>query len=237
MRNTLVLHNCLDISKIKIDKSRNIDKVCYSLNCLLQYLICLLECVRHGCPSVNYLKELVIRYNDKCINTLLKLLYSAYCVIHSLLSLELKRLSDNTDCEDSHILGNLSDNRSCTCTGTSTHSAGNKYHICTLECLGKLFCVLLCCLLTNLRLSSGTKSLSKLLTYLKCCRSLTELKCLLICVNSYKLNATYILINHSVNGIISCSTYSNHYNLSRCFCIIINLNYFHCERNPPYTIA
>ena len=35
MCNTLVLHYCLNICKIEVDKSRYIDKVCYSLNCLL----------------------------------------------------------------------------------------------------------------------------------------------------------------------------------------------------------
>ena len=48
---TLVLHDCLYICKVQIDQRREIDQVCDTLNCLLQHLICLLQCL--DCRPVN----------------------------------------------------------------------------------------------------------------------------------------------------------------------------------------
>ena len=67
----LVDHNGLNICKVQIDKARNIDQVCNSLNCLLEHLICLLKSIRHGGPAVNDLQKTVIGDNDQSIHRLL----------------------------------------------------------------------------------------------------------------------------------------------------------------------
>ena len=216
----LVLHNCLDIGKIEVNKSRYIDKICNSLYCLLKDFIRLLKCIRHRSPAVNNLKQFIVRNNNKCINTVLKLLNTCYGISHSRLSFKLKRFRNNAHRKNTHILGNLGNNRCRTCTGTAAHSACYKYHICALDSLCKLISALFCCFLTNFRLSAGAKSLGKLLAYLYSRRCLTKCKSLSIGINSDKLHASDVLINHSVNCIIAGSTYTYYYYLSRCFRLI-----------------
>ena len=43
MCDTLVLHNGLNICKVEVDQCRQVDQVGNTLNCLLQYLVCLLQ--------------------------------------------------------------------------------------------------------------------------------------------------------------------------------------------------
>ena len=68
MCDTLVLHNRLDISEVEVDQGRNIDQVCDTLDTLLEYLVCLLESLRHRCASVYDFKKLIIRDHDDRIN-------------------------------------------------------------------------------------------------------------------------------------------------------------------------
>ena len=42
MSKTFISHNCTNVSKVKVDKTRLIDKVCNTLYTLLQHLVCLL---------------------------------------------------------------------------------------------------------------------------------------------------------------------------------------------------
>ena len=50
--NTFICHNSLNISKVKVDKSRQIDQICDALNCLLQNLVCFTKCFRHSCAAI-----------------------------------------------------------------------------------------------------------------------------------------------------------------------------------------
>ena len=71
MSDTLIDHNSLDISKVKIDQTRNIDQVGNTLNCLLKNFICFLKSIRHSCAAVYDLKKTVIWDNDQSIYSLL----------------------------------------------------------------------------------------------------------------------------------------------------------------------
>ena len=175
MCHTLVLHDSLYICEVKVDKCRKINKISDSLNCLLQYLICLLECIRHCCATVYYLKKLIIWNDNKCINALFKSLYSRNSINHSLLCLKFEWFCNNTNCKYALILCYLCNNRSCTCTCSASHTTCDEYHISALYCCLKLLCTLLSGLLTDLRLRTCAESLCKLLSNLYKCRSLTKL--------------------------------------------------------------
>ena len=60
MRNALVNHDGLDISKIQVNETRNINQIRNALNSLLKHLICFLKCIRHGGTPVHNLKKPVI---------------------------------------------------------------------------------------------------------------------------------------------------------------------------------
>ena len=42
----------MNISKVKVDKSRQINQICDALNCLLQNLVCFTKCFRHSCAAI-----------------------------------------------------------------------------------------------------------------------------------------------------------------------------------------
>ena len=68
MRDSFVRHNRLDIGKVKVDKRRYIDKVCNTLDTLLQYFIRLLKGLRHGGASVYHFQKFIIRDNNQSIH-------------------------------------------------------------------------------------------------------------------------------------------------------------------------
>ena len=216
MSYTLILHDCGNICKVKVDKSRNIDKISYACNSLKQNLVCLLKSIRHGCASVNQLKQLIIGDDYHGVNILPEISYTLVGIGHALLGLKSEGLGNYTYGQYAETLGNACDNRSRTGTGSASHTAGDKYHVCSLKRLLYIICTFLCCLGTHLRLCACAESLGKLLTDLHGSRCLAELKCLLICINSYKFNSGNILIYHAVDGIVSCSAYTdNNYSCSR----------------------
>ena len=172
--NTLVLHNCLYICKVQIDQRREIDQVCDTLNCLLQHLICLLQCLRHCRPAVYDLKQLVIRDDDQRVNILLQTLDACQRIIHACTGLEAEWLRHNADSQNAHLLCNPCHDRSCTGTGTSAHTTGNKHHVRTLNRLTDILRALLSCLLTYLRLRACAKSFGDLLSNLNRCRRLAH---------------------------------------------------------------
>ena len=166
MSNALVLHNSLNIGKVKVDNSRNIDKIGDSLYGLLEDFISFLERVRHCCTPVYDLKKLVIRNHNKCIYIRLDILDTKHSILHTHTCLKAERLCNNAYGKNPHFSGKFCNNGSCTCSGSATHTTGNEYHISTLERCRNLFCALLCRFLTNLRLSTCSKTLCKLFTNL-----------------------------------------------------------------------
>ena len=220
MSDTLVHHNGLNICKVKIDKTRNIDQVGNTLYCLLKNLICFLQCIRHRGTAVYDLKKFIIRDNNQSIDSCFQFFDTIERVAHTGLCLETERLCDNADRQDAHIFCDTCNNRSCTCTGTAAHTCGNEYHICTLESLCQLFLAFLSCFLTDLRLCACTKSLGQLLTNLHSCGRLAELQCLLICIDTDKFYTGNIFIDHAVDSVVTGSADTYYYNSGRVLCFI-----------------
>ena len=225
---TLVLHNGLHIRKVQVDDRRTIDQVRNTLNRLLQHFISLLKSFRHSRTTVNNFKELIIWNHNQGIYILFDSFNTIEGILHSCSGFKSERFGNNTYSKNAHILCNLSNDRSSTRTGSATHSACNKHHICTFYSSSNLFRALLCGFFPDFRFSTCTQSFCKLLTDLKQIRSLTKLKSLFISINTNEFNAGNILINHSIYSIIACSTNTNNDNLSRRLGITC-LNFKHCD--------
>ena len=220
MCDTLILHDCGDIRKVKIDKTWHIDQIRDALYALLKNLISFLERIRHGCPAVYDLKKTVVRDDNQCIDILLKALDTLVGVIHTLLCFKLERLRNNTYSKTSEFLRKSCNDWCCTCTGTAAHTAGDENHITVLHDLSKIFCTFFSSLLTDLRLCTGTETLGQLLSDLYKLRSLAELKCLTVGINADEFDSDNILIDHPVNGIIARSAYTDYKDFGSGFILI-----------------
>ena len=212
MSDALVSHDGLDISEVKIDQCRQVDQIRDAGHCLLQNLICLLECFRHGRSAVHYLEQLVIGDNDQSINILLQLADAGKRIVHADPALETERLGDNADCKDAEFSGNSRDDRCRACAGAAAHTAGDKYHVCTLNGVLDLLRALFRSLLANFRLSPCTKTLGDLLTDLDDCGSLGHCQCLFICIDADELNACNRIFHHAVHSIIACAANADYDN-------------------------
>ena len=220
MCDTLVCHDGLYVCEIQIDQCRQIDQVSNTLYCLLQYFICFLQCLRHGSSAVHDLQKLIVRNHDQRIYGSFQLLDTCQCIVHSLLCFKTERLGHNTNRQDSHLFSCSCQNRSCTGSGSATHTTGYKYHVCTLDCFFELFNTLFCRLFTDLRLCTCSQSFGQLLADLDRRRSLAELQCLLVRVHTDKFYSADLFLYHSIYSIISCTTNADHNDPCSCFCFI-----------------
>ena len=209
MSDSLVCHNCLNIRKVQIDESRQIDQVCNALYCLLKHFVCFAESLRHSRPAVYDLQKFIIWNNDQCIHCFLQIFNSRKSIVHTGLGFKTERLCDNAYCQDSHLFGCCRDYGSRSGSGAAAHTAGDKHHISAFHDLFHIFYALLSSLLANFRLCSGAEALRYLLADLKYCWSFTQSQSLFICINAYKLHSSDGLFHHSVHSIISSSAYAN----------------------------
>ena len=106
------------------------------LNTLLQNLICFSEGFGHRRATVNDLKKTVVRNYDQSVNMLTESFDTGNGIGHTLLRFKAERLRYDTDGQNAELLRDLRYNGSRTGTGTAAHTAGDKYHISTLDHLG-----------------------------------------------------------------------------------------------------
>ena len=143
--------------------------------------------------------------------------------LHAALSLKAERLCHYADSEDAHFLRDPCNDGSSSGSCAAAHTAGNEYHIRTLESLSDLISTLFRCLLTNLRIRTGAKALRQLLTDLQQSGSPAKVQSLNISVDTDEFHTYNIYIHHSVNSVVSvvaCTANANDYNLASRFRII-----------------
>ncbi len=170
---------------------------------MLEYFIGLFEGIGHAGPSVYNIKKLIIRNNNKRIYILFKLFNASDGIFHSLSCFESERLCNYADRKGSLLLGNLGNNRGCTCSCSATHTACDEYHMRALDSSRNRLRRLFGSLFSDLRHSTGAQSLSKLFTYLQQPVGITHLKRLTVCIDTQEFHTGYIFFDHSVYGIIT----------------------------------
>ena len=222
--NTLVGHNRLYIREVQINQGRQVNQVGNSLYRLLQNLICLLQSIRHGCTAIHNLQQLVIGDHNQGIHALFQLLNTFQRVLHTYFILKTERLRNHTDSQNPHILSQSGNNRRSAGTGAAAHSAGYEHHIRTLNSFLNLLDAFFGSLLADLRLGSGTQSLSQLLADLDGPFRLAELQRLLVRIDSDKFYSCNLLIYHAVHRVIAGAADSNHDN-SGCGFRIVHHNF------------
>ena len=214
MRNALVSHDSLYIREVQIDDGRNIDQVCDTLYGLLKHFVRFLESFGKCSSAIHDLKKPVIGDYDQSIDVLLDVLDTNESSLHAALSLKAERLCHYADSEDAHFLRDPCNDGSSSGSCAAAHTAGNEYHIRTLESLSDLISTLFRCLLTNLRIRTGAKALRQLLTDLQQSGSPAKVQSLNISVDTDEFHTYNIYIHHSVNSVVACTANANDYNLA-----------------------
>ena len=220
MCDTLVLHDSLDVRKIQVDDSGQIDQVRDTLNRLLKHFVRLLQSLRHGSAPVHNLQKLIIGNHDQRIHMLLDTLNTAHGIHHTRPGLKTERLGNHTYRKNSHILCKSCHHRRRAGPGTAAHTAGDKHHVRAFQGSADLLCALLGRFLSDLRLRACPQSLGQLLTDLQQCGRLTELQRLFVGVHTDKLHPFNLFVNHSIHSIVTCTAHTDHNNLGSRFSIV-----------------
>ena len=162
MCNAFVCHNGLYVREIQVDQRRQVDQVGNALYRLLQNFVCFSERLRHGCPAVYDLEQLIVRNYNQSVNVFFQFFNSHQSIAHTGLCFEFKRFGNNAYGQDAHFLRNACNNRCSSGSGSAAHTTGNKYHVCAFHHLFQFLNALLSGFLAYLRFCSCAQSLGQL---------------------------------------------------------------------------
>ena len=161
-----ILHNCCNISKVKVNNTRKKNKVRNTLNALTENIVSSSKSILKSYSFFADILKSFIRNNNKRINLLSESGNTLFSLSHSTLALKLERLCNYTDCENTHFSCNLSNDRSCTCTCATAHTCGNEYHISILECICDFISAFVSSLLSDRRHRACTLAMCNLIANL-----------------------------------------------------------------------
>ena len=167
-----VLHYGSNIGKVEVYKTREKDKVRNTLNTLSENIIGNSKCVLESDACIRNILESFVRNDDKRVNTGRKLCNTLLSLSHSSLAFKSKRLCNDADCKNAHILCDFGNYGSSACTCTAAHAGSNKYHIRILEKCCDFISALLGCLLSDLWHRACALTSCKLFADLNLLRSL-----------------------------------------------------------------
>ena len=151
MGNPLVLHYCLYICKVQVNKAWQINQVCDALD---------------GGTAVKNIQQSVVGNHYQGIYIFLQVIDACYRIVFAAAPLKGKGPCHHTHCQNPKVLGNLGNHRGRPSAGTAAHATGDKEHICPLDELCNFLLALLSRRLSHFRVGSGTQSLCQLFTNL-----------------------------------------------------------------------
>ena len=102
-------------------------------------------------------------------------------------------------------------------TGTTAHTCGNKYHICTLQGFQNLVTGFFGSFFADFRVCTCTQTFSQLFADLDAFFCLGKHQALLIAVHCNKFYAAYAGVDHTVYGVIAATAYTNYFNIGQRF--------------------
>src|SRR3990167_7936239 len=153
---TCVLHDGSYISKVNIDKSRSRNQIRNTLYSPTQDIVAHCKCAFCGSVLVYCREKSVVWNYDDCVNRVAKFLNALFCNSHSLEAFKEEWLRNHGNREAAKLFSRTSYSRGGACACTSSHSAGNEDHVCSLECFLDFFFGLFSGALTEVRVHACT---------------------------------------------------------------------------------
>ena len=219
MADTCICHDTANVGKVEVDETRDSNEVGNTGNTELQNLVCHIECIIDGCVFISNVEELIIGNYDQGVNILLDLTDTTLSVHRTARTFETERTGNNCDCQDTEFTGDLSNYRSSTCTGTTTHTSGDEQHIGSADRLSDLIFTFFSSLLANRRISAASKTSGDLLTDLDRDLRLRTCECLMVCINGNKIDALNRALDHTVNSVTSAAADTDYFYCCKWFIV------------------
>src|SRR5690554_524559 len=131
--------------------------------------------------------------------------------LQTTLAFKRERTSDDSNRQNTHFFGDLSNDWRSAGTGTTTHACGDKDHIGALQYFSNTLAIFFCGFTANFRIGASTKSFSDASAKLQhsTCSNITQ--CLSIGVGANKLNAFDIIGHHMIDSITTATTDTNNF--------------------------
>src|SRR3989338_1763069 len=128
----------------------------------------------------------------------------------SLYSLKSKWLGDYSDGKRSGVSGNFGHDGRGARTGSTSQTASQKDHVCSLQYFVNFVAIFLCGLASNLRIHASPQTLGKILANMNFGSSFGVMQILRIGIDGNKINPIDFMVNHSRNRFPSSASDSNH---------------------------
>lgn len=128
-----VAHDGLDVSKIDVHETGDGNDVRDALNALSEDVIGKKEGVLERGGLADDVQEAIVGNDDESVDVLAEGVDAIGGLVGTAAAFKGEGVGNDTDGEDSHVLGETSNDRGCASTGSSTHAGGDEDHVCTRE--------------------------------------------------------------------------------------------------------
>ena len=209
-RGTGIVHDHLHVGEIGVDQSWGRDEIGDALNALQQDLVGHLERVQHRGLVVRHRQQPVIRDDDLGVDLFLELADALIRLDRTPPTLEQERAGDHRDRERADRLGDLGDDRSAPGTGTTAFACSDEDHVGASQHLLDLRTVVFGGLSSDLGVGSGAKTAGYLTADVELHIRVAHQQRLGVGVDGDELNALQPGVDHSVHGVATTATDSDH---------------------------
>src|SRR5690606_18178539 len=197
-RRASIVHDGTHVLEVNVNVTGKRNDLGNAFRCCSQHIISLRKCFPDWQVSVN-LTKFIIQNHQHSITTSAESFDTNISEIFLFLSFKSKGRGNNTHGKYAHALGYFGDDRSSTCSGSSTHTRGNEKHFGAFQKLTDLFLAFNGCALAYFRVGPTTKALCKLFSDLQFGRNRTAFKCLQVSVAYHKFYVFNTLTIHVVH--------------------------------------
>ena len=215
MRDAFILHDRFNVSKVQINHILACDQLRNARQALPEDVVRLTERFNNGGSFPHYLKQTVVRNNDKAVYFIFKLVNSLFGIGRTHPALKHKGTRNDADRQNAHLFSNFSHRRRRAGSCSAAHSCRYENHIRSAKLFGDLFSAFLSRFLANLRIRSCSQSFCDLFTDLNLFGGLRHLQRLLVRIYRNIFNALQAGYDHAINRIVAGSAYTDYSDLGK----------------------
>ena len=198
--------NGVDVVEVDVNVRIRGNQVRDTLHACQQCGVGGLERVDDTNGAIGKLKQSIVRNHDQRIDFLAQILNAKCCGSRTLGTFKAERTGNHRDGQRTLLVCGTSHDRTCTCTGAATLTAGHEHHIGALERFLDIRLMILSGLGALLWVGTGTKTTAGGIVQGDLDISVGTHQILRVGIDRNKFNTLKTLSNHAIDGITASST-------------------------------
>src|SRR5690606_35461711 len=129
----LLTYDGLDVFEVDVNVTFNVNDFSNTGASVVQHIVSRTEAVFLCSVFVQQVVQVFVHNNVQRMHVLGQFSNTLLSHRQTTLAFEFERLGHHTNSQDTQFFGNFCHNRAGACTGTTTHTGSDEYHVCTVQ--------------------------------------------------------------------------------------------------------